>query len=97
MRSPSVFEDLGCDFSRLERPGYWQNRRGFAFSPHELQANAEERQRWKLDLIERQVECEECGLGGSQVHKIIGTKSCRVLARLYQHCVVEVSGRCLAG
>ena len=45
MRNHSVFEDLCRDFSRLERPGYWQNRRGFAFSPHELQANAEEWQR----------------------------------------------------
>ena len=26
MRSHSVFQDLGRDFSRLERPGYWQNR-----------------------------------------------------------------------
>jgi hypothetical protein len=37
MRSTSVFEDFGGDCSRLERPGYGQNRGGFAFSPHFLQ------------------------------------------------------------
>jgi len=34
MRSHTVFEDLSRVRGRLERPGYWQNRRGFAFSPH---------------------------------------------------------------
>ena len=38
MRSYTVFEDFGCDRGRLERPGYGQNRRGFAFSPHFLHA-----------------------------------------------------------
>jgi hypothetical protein len=41
MRSLSVFEDLGRGLGRLERPGYWQNRCGFAFSPHVLAGNAE--------------------------------------------------------
>ena len=34
MRSHRVFEDFGRGPSRLERPGYGQNRGGFAFSPH---------------------------------------------------------------
>jgi hypothetical protein len=56
MPSQRVFTDLGRPFSRLELPGYWQSRRGFASSPQEFQASAEELQRWKLDPDERQVE-----------------------------------------
>jgi hypothetical protein len=34
MRSHTVFENRSRGRSRLERPGYWQNRCGFACSPH---------------------------------------------------------------
>jgi hypothetical protein len=54
MRSHSVFEDLGRDFSRLDRPGYWQNRRGFAFSPHEPLVGAEAAEVWSTDMGEKQ-------------------------------------------
>ena len=36
MRSYTVFEDFSRGRSRWKRPGYWQNRGGFAGSPHFL-------------------------------------------------------------
>ena len=62
MRSHGEFEDLGCDFSRLARPGYWQNRGGFAFNPHVLAANADTPPRPSPAKRENQPECEKCGL-----------------------------------
>ena len=62
MRSHSVFEDLGRGLSRLERPGYWQNRCGFAFSPHVLAGNAETPPRPSSAKRENEPECEICGL-----------------------------------
>ena len=47
----------------LSRPGYWQNRGGFAFSPHILIANAKLPLPPSSAIRKNQSEREICGLG----------------------------------
>ena len=58
-----MFENLGRGLSRLERPGNWQNRGGFAFSPHLLTANAETPLPPSSAIRENQSEYENAGYG----------------------------------